>query len=115
MGKPSVFLFHASFWTGRIVEKERLTASIGFSVANLDNMADSLALFSGGKKRSRMFWPLLRTLPTVPWRAPVMLPTSSAMMKGRRKKWMNWIRGVGLVKWLEGGGESCKTMIEFLT
>ena len=50
--KPSIFV---SSVDRRVGLWSRLTASIGFSVANLDNLADSSALFSGGKKRSRRF------------------------------------------------------------
>jgi len=43
-----------------------LTASIGFSVANCESLAESWLRRSGGKKRSRRSWPLPTRLPTLP-------------------------------------------------
>lgn len=57
-----------------------LTANIGFSVANLDSFAESSFRRSGGKKRSRMPWPLLSRPPMLPCNTPVMPLKASAMI-----------------------------------
>jgi len=54
---------------------------MGFSVVNFVNHAHSSARRSGGKNLSMKLWPLFRAPVTVPWRAPVMPPTSSAMVQ----------------------------------
>lgn len=57
----------------------RGTASMGFSVANLEILASSSLRFSGGKMLSSQAEPLFSMPPTVPWRAPVAPLSNSAM------------------------------------
>ena len=60
-------------------------------MANWESLAHSSLRVSGGKMRSRKDWPVLMALVMVPWRAPVMPLTSSAMVRdfggGEVKGW----------------------------
>ena len=57
-----------------------LTASMGFSVANLDILAMSSFRFSGGNMLSNHADPWFSMPPTEPWRPPAMPLIASAMV-----------------------------------
>lgn len=64
----------------------RLTANIGFSVANLESLAESSLRFSGGKMRSMKAEPRSRAPVRVPWMEPVRPETASAMIERGKKR-----------------------------
>lgn len=59
---------------------------MGFSVANLEILAESSLRFSGGKMRSMKAEPRSRAPVRVPWREPVRPETASAMMERGKKR-----------------------------